>query len=125
MTSLLFIALAVAGGLGAALRLLVDGLIRNRFTVAYPLGTTVINISGALLLGIITGAALGHLLAPEWQLILGTGLMGGYTTFSTASLETVRLIQGRRYVAAFANGFGMLIVSVAAAALGLWLGGKL
>jgi CrcB protein len=125
MTSFVFIALAVAGGLGAALRLLVDGLIRNRFTVAYPLGTTVINISGALLLGIITGATLGHLLAPEWQLILGTGLMGGYTTFSTASFETVRLLQDRRYVPAFANGLGMLVVSVAAAALGLWIGGKL
>lgn len=125
MTSLLFIALAVAGGLGAALRLLVDGLIRNLFTVAYPVGTTVINISGALLLGIITGTTLGHLLAPEWQLILGTGLMGGYTTFSTASFETVRLIQDRRYVPAFTNGLGMLVVSVAAAALGLWIGGKL
>jgi CrcB protein len=125
MNPLLFVALSVAGGLGAALRLLVDGLIRNRFTVAYPLGTTVINVSGALVLGLITGATLGHFFAPEWQLILGTGLMGGYTTFSTASFETVRLIQDRRYPLGLSNGLGMLVVSVAAAGCGLWLGGRL
>jgi CrcB protein len=55
-------------------------------------------------------------------LVLGTGLLGGYTTFSTASFETVRLLQEREYVRAATNGFGMLAAAVLAAVLGLWLG---
>jgi CrcB protein len=75
-----------------------------------------------LILGVLTGLVLGHTVSVEWQLVLGTGMMGGYTTFSTASFETVRLLQDRRYVLALSNGVGMLIVSVAAAALGIWIG---
>jgi len=58
----------------------------------------------------------------DWQLVLGGGLLGGYTTFSTASVETVRLLQERRYVPALVVGLGMLVASVAAAGLGLWIG---
>jgi protein CrcB len=54
----------------------------------------------------------------QWQLIIGTGLLGGYTTFSTASFETVRLIEDRRYVAAAFNGVSKLLICTAAAALG-------
>jgi CrcB protein len=122
---LIFAALALAGGLGAALRLFIDGLVKARTATAYPLGTTIINVSGSLLLGFLVGLALDDSTPPALRatvLILGTGFMGGYTTFSTASIETVRLIQDRRYIAALANGLGMLVVAVAAAALGLWLG---
>jgi CrcB protein len=115
--------MAVAGGVGAACRLLVDGIVRNKIRIAYPLGTLIINVSGSLLLGFVTGLALGQLVSDDWKTILGTGLLGGYTTFSTASFETVRLIQERRYSAAMTNGVGMLVLSVAAAYLGLWLGG--
>jgi CrcB protein len=122
MTPLLFLAIAAAGGAGAAARFLLDGLVRSRLGDAFPFGTMIINVSGSLLLGLVTGLAMNHLLAPEWSLVLGAGLLGGYTTFSTASFETVRLIQARRYRAALLHGIGMLGVSVAAAALGLWLG---
>ena len=122
MNAVIFVALAIAGGVGAALRLFVDGLLRARVSGAFPLGTTVINVTGSLLLGVITGLTIGHVLPEEWHLILGGGLMGGYTTFSTASFETVRLAQDRRYLASLANGLGMLIASVSAAGLGLWIG---
>lgn len=122
MTPLLFIAVACAGGLGAACRLLIDGLIKTRARVTLPISTMFINVSGSLLLGLVTALALDHALPDEWHLVLGAGFLGGYTTFSTASVETVRLIQGARYAAAAVNGFGMLIVSAAAAGLGLWLG---
>jgi fluoride exporter len=108
----------IAGGIGAALRLVLDGLIRARVHSAYPLATTVINLTGSLGLGLLTGLATSQMVPHQWQLIMGTGLLGGYTTFSTASFETVRLIEDRRYVAAAINGLGMLIAGTAAAALG-------
>lgn len=125
MSIVIWLGMAVAGGIGAACRLLVDGIVRNKIRIAYPLGTLIINVSGSLLLGFVAGLALSQLVSDDWKTILGTGLLGGYTTFSTASLETVRLIQERRYSAALTNGVGMLVLSVAAAYLGLWLGGLL
>jgi len=122
MTPLLFLMVAAAGGVGAAARFFLDGLLRSRLSGAFPYGTTIINVSGSLLLGLVTGLAMNHLLAAEWSLVLGGGLLGGYTTFSTASFESVRLAQEYRYLAALVNGIGMLVASVAAAALGLWAG---
>jgi CrcB protein len=122
VTPLLFFAVAAAGGVGAALRFVVDGVVRARIRSSYPVGVTIINVTGSFLLGLLTGLALTRLVSDEWLLVLGTGLLGGYTTFSTASFETVRLLQLRRPGAALANGLGMLVASVAVATLGLWLG---
>ena len=122
MTALLVLAVAAAGGVGAVARLVLDGFLRARVRIAYPLGTTVINVTGSFLLGLVTGLALAHGLPAEWRAVLGTGFLGGYTTFSTASYETVRLAQQRRYRAALVNGVGMLVLALAAAGLGLWLG---
>jgi fluoride exporter len=108
----------LAGGVGAVLRLVLDSLIRTRLKSTYPVGTTVINLTGSVLLGLLTGLTAGHLLPQQYQLIIGTGLLGGYTTFSAASFETVRLFEDRRYVAAAFHGLGMLIGCTAAAAFG-------
>jgi CrcB protein len=124
VTPLLFLGVAAAGGVGAALRFMVDGVVRTRIRSSYPVGVTVINVTGSFLLGLLTGLALAHLVSEQWLLVLGTGLLGGYTTFSTASLDTVRLLQGGRVPAALGNGLGMLVASVAVAALGLWLGSR-
>jgi fluoride exporter len=110
--------ICVAGGVGAALRLMLDGLIRAQIKSTYPVGTTVINLTGSFLLGLLTGLATSQMVPHQWQLIIGTGLLGGYSTFSTASFETVRLIEDRRYIAAAFNGLGMLVICSAAAALG-------
>jgi fluoride exporter len=114
---------SMAGGLGAVARLVLDGLIRGRHALEYPVGTTLINVTGSFLLGLLGGLALRHGLPTSWRLVLGTGFLGGYTTFSTASVETVRLLQDRRWLAAVANGFGLVFVASAAAAAGLALGG--
>lgn len=121
MTPLAFLLISIAGGLGSALRLLVDGLVKARLKITFPLGTTIINVTGSFLLGLVTGLATTAVLPAEWQLIIGTGLLGGYTTFSTASFESVRLIQDRRYAAGLLNSVGMLVAAVGAALLGLWL----
>ncbi|MEO9015175.1 MAG: fluoride efflux transporter CrcB [Terrimesophilobacter sp.] len=113
---------SVAGGLGAAARFALDGVISGKFRSAYPVGTTVINVTGSLLLGLVTGLTISHGMPQQWHLILGSGFLGGYTTFSTASVETVRLFQAGRHLSALATALGMLVFSVLAAALGLWLG---
>ncbi|MCU1635835.1 MAG: chromosome condensation protein CrcB [Cryobacterium sp.] len=122
MTPLIFGLVAIAGGIGASARLVVDGITRTRIPTAYPFGTTVVNLTGSLLLGVVTGLTLGHTLPEAWHHIVGGGLLGGYTTFSTASFETVRLVRDRRYLAALANGVGMLLGCVLLAGLGLWAG---
>jgi CrcB protein len=122
VSPLLVVAVAAAGGIGAAARFVVDGLVKERLGAAYPWGTTVINVSGSFALGLLTGLALQAVVAPEWKAVLGTGLLGGYTTFSTASVETVRLLAAGRRGAAVANGLGMLVACVGVASLGLWLG---
>jgi CrcB protein len=119
---LVFAGLAGAGGIGAALRFALDGLVKARIHLPYPVGTTLINTLGSLLLGFLVGLGTQFYPSPV-ETIAGAGFCGGFTTFSTASVETVRLCQQRRFLAAFGNGIGMLILSVAAVFLGLWLGG--
>ncbi|KJC63003.1 fluoride efflux transporter CrcB [Agreia bicolorata] len=125
MTPLLFLALSAAGGIGSVLRLIVDGTIKAHTRTTFPIGTMIINVTGALLLGFVTEIALRDILPDAWRLIIGTGLLGGYTTFSTASFESVRLIQQRRYLSALANSLGMLGLTIAAALTGAALGSLL
>lgn len=125
MTAGVVVLLTLAGGAGAATRFWADAMIRSRLTSALPWPTTIINASGSLLLGLLTGMAAAHVLPGELSFVLGTGFLGGYTTFSTASYETVQLLRQERYAAAVASGVGVLLVCVALAGLGLWLGSHL
>ncbi|WP_209373725.1 fluoride efflux transporter CrcB [Brevibacterium renqingii] len=123
MTWIVFSGIAVAGGFGAAVRMLLDGLIKARLAGAVPWGTILINVLGSLALGFLTGLTAHHLLPEVWHLVIGTGFLGGYTTFSTASVETVRLVQERRWAASLVNALGTLVLATGAAGVGLWLGG--
>ena len=114
------ILLALAGGLGAAVRFMLDGLIRARVRTALPWATIFINVSGSVLLGFLAGLVMDGQAPESLQLILGTGFLGGYTTFSTASLETIRLVQSGRMGLALVNGLGSMAISVGAAAAGVW-----
>jgi CrcB protein len=114
--------MALAGGVGAVARFVLDGLVRSRVASWFPVGTVVVNVTGSFVLGLVTGLALAHVVPEELRLVFGTGFCGGYTTFSTASFETVRLVEQRRVGAALLNGVGTLIVTVCVAGLGLWLG---
>lgn len=122
ITPLLFLVIAVAGGAGAVCRFVLDGLLTSVSEADFPWPTVLINITGSLLLGLITGFAVSGLLPEAWRLVLGTGFLGGYTTFSTASVDTVRLLQQRRWTAGMVHGLGTLVIAVGAAGLGLGLG---
>ena len=108
---------ALAGGLGAGLRYLVDGLVKHRSRGRVPLGTLVVNVTGSFALGLLVAAL------PDGDAlrVLGVGLLGGYTTFSAASLEAYSLAR-HAPVHAVAHAAGMLLLGLAAAALGLWIG---
>ncbi len=114
---------AVAGGLGAACRFLVDSWVATRLRATMPTGTVVVNVTGSLALGLLTGWALGHSGGGDVVAGLGTGFLGGYTTFSTASVEAVRLARGGRAGTAVVHALLMVVLSLAAASLGMWLAG--
>jgi CrcB protein len=129
---LVFVAIALAGGAGAALRLVIDGVVRSVVAArtrpgsaarSLPLGTALINVTGSFALGLLTGWASTGGVSHEVLLVVGGGLLGGYTTFSTASVETVRLLTEGRRGAGVLNVVGVLALSVGAAVLGVALGG--
>jgi CrcB protein len=122
---MIVLAMSLAGGLGAVARFALDGLVVARAGRRFPYGTLLINISGSLLLGVLTGLTLAHGAPTALRTVAGAGFCGGYTTFSTASFETVRLLQERRWAAALANAAGTLVLTLLAAALGLWVTGAL
>ena len=117
----LVLAIGVAGGLGACTRFVVDGLVRSRWSHVLPAATLLVNVTGSLVIGLLTGAARWHGLGPTWLVVATTGFCGGYTTFSTAMIETVRLIEAREWRWAVVNALGGLVLCVAAAAAGMAL----
>ena len=111
----------VLGGAGAVLRFLVDRAVARRVARPFPFGTLTVNLTGAVLLGFLSGLTLSHHAA----LLAGTALVGSYTTFSTWMLETQRLGEERQVWPAVANIVVSVVVGVAAAVAGQWIAGRL
>ena len=116
---LLWLGVGVLGGAGAIARFALDGAVSQRADGRFPLGTLAVNLSGAVLLGLLAGLALRG----DGLLLLGTGLLGSYTTFSTWLFETHRLAEDGQGALVAANIVLSLAFGVAAAALGRALGG--
>lgn len=112
----------VAGGAGAVLRYLVDTAVTTRIAGDGPWGTAVVNVTGSFVLGIVTALAIDGTVDEAVLAVAGTGFLGGYTTFSTASVETVQLALAGRHRAALAAGGLQLVTCVGAAAIGLAVG---
>lgn len=114
------ILIALAGGLGAAARFLVDSAVQRRSRSATPLGTLVVNTTACLLIGLLTGWA-AESVDSAVVAVLGVGLLGGYSTFSTASVEAARLLLEGRVARAASHAAGMLLLGLAAGWLGIAL----
>lgn len=111
----------LAGAVGALARFVIDSAVKHRWSVSFPWATVAINVTGSLLLGFLAGVVIFDGAPGGLQQIMGTGFCGGYTTFSTASFETVRLTEQRQAGKALGNAVGSLVASVAACVGGLAL----
>jgi fluoride exporter len=120
-TFALALVVALAGGAGAVLRALLIHHVGMRRDDPLPVGTMLVNASGSLLLGILTGLSLYHGLGSHLLAVIGVGLCGGYTTWSTASWETIHLLHNGHRTEAFIYTVGGLAVCLAAAAAGIGL----
>jgi fluoride exporter len=117
----LALVVALAGGAGAVLRALLIHHVGAARDDPLPVGTMVVNASGSLLLGILTGLSLYHGLGSRLLAVVGVGLCGGYTTWSTASWESVHLLRIGHRRDALIYTAGSLAACLAAAAAGLGL----
>jgi CrcB protein len=118
---MLILGLFLAGCAGACARYLVDGIVLDHTSGELPRGTFVINVSGSLLLGFLTGLVLYHAFPATPKTLLGTGFCGAYTTFSTFAYETIRLAEEGETGRAVLTVVASLVVPALAAALGLSL----
>lgn len=118
---MILLGVALAAAVGAPARYLLDGWLQERLQQVFPWGTFVINVSGSLLLGLLTGLVLYGGFPQTSKVVLGTGFCGAYTTFSTFSWETVVLAEEGSRLEALGNTVGSVVVGLAAAAAGLLL----
>ncbi|MEV7633085.1 CrcB family protein [Microbacterium sp. NPDC089318] len=119
MSPVVFVLAAACGGLGAATRYLVDIAVARVTGTRFPWGVMVINITGSLLLGLVVG------MLPGAAFVVGSGFLGGYTTFSTAMIDAISLWRDGEQRAAVFDAVGMLVLSLAAAVAGLAVAGVL
>lgn len=124
MNSLTVLLIALSGGAGAAARFVVDTIITAHTSKRLPFGTLLVNVSGSFAIGLVVGLSSHHLLSPDTQAIVATGFLGGYTTFSTASTQTVDLLSRKRYGPAVLFAGGMFLVALLACAAGLLIAGS-
>jgi CrcB protein len=121
VTALAWVAVAALGGAMAVVRFLIDGAVATRLDVDFPVGTLAVNLSGAVVLGILSGAALAGV---AYAIVVGGGI-GAYTTFSTWMLESHRAGEDGDARVLWANVGVSLVAGLAAVALGHWIGGLL
>jgi CrcB protein len=121
MSKLLYVALG--GAAGAVARYLVGVQALRSFGPGWPWGTLAVNVVGGFLMGALAGwlAHRGGADQERWRLLLGVGVLGGFTTFSAFSLEAALMIERRAYGQAFSYATGSVILSVAALFAGLMI----
>jgi len=117
---LLILLVGIGGFIGAVMRYLVTGWVQDIFTAfSLPYGTITVNITGCLLIGLLAGLTENrNMLGPETRALLLIGVLGGFTTFSTFSYETLELMRAGESMAAFSNVGLQVCLGLAA----VWVG---
>ena len=122
MRAMILAAVGVGGAIGSMARYLIAGWVQSPAWNGFPYGIFIVNVTGGLLMGIFTEAmALKFHVAPDVRAFLTTGILGGYTTFSTFSLEASLLIQRQLYGQATVYIAGSALLSILALFAGLWI----
>lgn len=116
-----YLLVAAGAAVGAPLRYLTDRAVQSKHDSLFPWGTFTVNVTGSLILGVLTGAILSGT-GSDLRLLIGTGLCGALTTYSTMSYETVRLLEQRARFFALANLLGTIVAGIGAAVLGNAIG---
>lgn len=109
----------IGAAVGAPLRYLTDRAVQLRHDTVFPWGTLVVNVTGCLILGLLTGAASAGQVSEHLRLLIGTGLCGALTTYSTFSYETLRLSETGAAFYAAANGIVSVTAGLGAASAGV------
>ena len=116
-------AVAVGGAIGATLRWGIGTWMVGRTGPGFPWHTMLINVAGAFLIGVLMALSVERgVVSGDWRLFLGTGVLGGFTTFSTLSYESIALMQNGLWSAGFVNMFGSAILGLGAAWIGIVVG---
>jgi len=109
---------ALGAAVGAPLRYLVDRVVQARHDSLFPWGTFVVNVTGSLILGLLAGGANAHAVPGKALALLGTGLCGALTTYSTFGYETLRLLEDRARLYAVLNTAASVVTGLSAAFAG-------
>lgn len=115
----ILLAIGTGSFLGGILRYLIAQFIQQKFLSSFPFGTMTVNLAGCLLIGVVFGIAERGTLTQEWRLFLATGLLGGFTTFSAFSMETVNMLRDGEFWYATAYLSVSLIVGLIATFIGI------
>ena len=119
-TNLLLV--AIGGAIGAGSRYLLGECLQSQLGSTFPWGTFAVNVLGSLVIGVILGLSKQQALSPEATLFLTVGVLGGFTTFSAFSYETMRLLAAGSTAASLLNVFGQTLAGLVAVYLGLAVG---
>ncbi|MEO6836765.1 MAG: fluoride efflux transporter CrcB [Ginsengibacter sp.] len=117
----ILLAVGLGSFIGGVARYLITLLIQNKFTSTFPYGTLGVNIIGCFLIGIIYGLSERGNVGAEWRIFLATGIMGGFTTFSSFSNDTVSMLRDAQYWQALSYIGTSVLVGIAATFVGISL----
>lgn len=120
MANLLYV--MFGGALGAGLRFGVGVWSVQAFGAAFPWGTLIVNLAGGLLMGVLAGAVVREAAGLPVHLLLGTGILGGFTTFSAFSVEAAAMIERGQFGLAATYALASVVGSVLLLFVGLWMG---
>lgn len=119
-----YLLVMLGGAIGSGLRYGLGAWVQGLAGPSFPWSTFLINISGSFLIGIVLRLNLEGVLSPEARLLLAVGVLGGYTTFSTFSFETLSLVQQGEWAKALGYVLGSVLLGFIAVWLAYWLAGR-